>query len=227
MIVAVLAIAAVLGTIAFVVVMFVQRGRDGTELSAAWLLRLYLSIASLAGLIVLTIGLASLANYTLARAAGYEFVYGGVPSLVRPACPPDTVGKGCVEPTPEQLEQQRRSQDQEHQRRLGEEIIRGITFVVFGGLFWVAHWAARRALGTDPSGVSLRRGYLLVGTVVFGIATVILLPTGIYQVLANVLLATPDNVFRQGAEALGGGIASTPIWLLYLRQVVVDFRQSA
>ena len=66
----------------------------------------------------------------------------------------------------------------------------------------------------------------MLGTIVFGLSTVVLLPTGIYQALANALLATPANFFRPGADALGGGIVSLPIWLLFLRLVVTEFRQT-
>jgi hypothetical protein len=67
----------------------------------------------------------------------------------------------------------------------------------------------------------------MLGTIVFGLTTIVMLPTGIYQALSNALLATPENYFRQGADALGGGIVSLPIWLVYLRLVVSEFRQAA
>jgi len=223
MIYGVLIPAAILGAIALVVVLVVQRARGGIELTPRALLRLYLYIASLAGIVVLTIGLASTANYVIAQAAGNEFIYGGTPVAVpRPTCPPGAVAKGCLEPE-QQVALERQSRD----RRRDEDLIRGITFSVFGALFWGAHWIARRGLGDDDPSSALRRGYLMLGTVVFGLATIVLLPTGIYQALANALLSTPQNFFRQGADALGGGIVSLPIWLIYLRLVVAEFRQTA
>jgi len=221
---------AVLGALALVIILFVQRGREGVDLSPRGILRLYLYLASLAGIVVLALGLASVVNYGLARAAGDEFIYGGpgpVASITF-QCPPEAVGKGCVEPTPEQLEQQRIAQKMQTDRRRDEDLIRGITFTVFGALFWGAHWAARRGLGeADAAMTGLRRGYLMLGTVVFGLSTIVLLPTGIYQALSNVLLTTPQNYYRQGADALGGGIVSLPIWLVYLRLVVNELRQAA
>jgi len=232
MIFGVLIPAAILGTVALVVVLVVQRARGGPDLSPRALLRLYLYVASLAGIVVLTIGLASVANYAVARLAGDGLIYGGSgpgPVVVTavPTCPPEAVARGCVNPTPEQLDQQRTAQKQQTDRRRDEDLIRGITFTVFGALFWGAHWAARRSLGEDTPTNTLRRGYLMLGTVVFGLSTVVLLPTGIYQAIANSLLQTPQNFFRQGADALGGGIVSLPIWLIYLRLVVTEFRQSA
>jgi hypothetical protein len=234
MIVGVLAPIAVLGAIALIVILFLQRGREGLDLSPRSILRLYLYIASLAGIVVLTIGLASVVNYGLARAAGDTFIYGGAPVPAEIAfdrtgrtvgrCPPGAAG--CVEPTPEQLAEQQRIEAQSRERRRNEELIRGLTYTVFGGLFWVAHWSARRGVGEEDA-AGLRRGYLMLGTIVFGLSTIILLPTGIYQALTNALLTTPENYFRQGADALGGGIVSLPIWLLYLRLVVSEFRQAA
>jgi hypothetical protein len=127
-----------------------------------------------------------------------------------------------------QQEQIARQQDQQRERRRNEDLIRGLTFTAFGALFWGAHWMARRGLGeADDATSSLRRGYLMLGTVVFGLATIVLLPTGIYQALANAILPAPENVFRQGADALGGGLVSLPIWLIYLRLVVTELRQAA
>src|SRR3989449_8684590 len=56
----------------------------------------------------------------------------------------------------------------------------------------------------------------MLGTAIFGIATVALLPTGIYQALSYIV--PPDQFsFRPGAgEALSGGLAALPLWLAYL-----------
>jgi len=225
MIVGVLAPIAVLGAIALVVILFLQRGKDGLDLSPRNILRLYLYIASLAGIVVLAIGAASAVNYGIARVAGDTFIYGGAPTfaVARPCPPGDTK---CIQPTAEEIAREEQRQTAERERRRNEDLIRGITYFVFGGLFWVAHWAARRGLGEEGV-ASLRRGYLMLGTIVFGLATIVLLPTGIYQALSNALLDTPEDVYRPGADALGGGIASLPIWLSYLRLVVSEFRATA
>ena len=229
MIFGVLAPIAVIGGIGLIIVMLLQQRREGMDLSPRNVLRLYLYLASLAGIVVLALGLASVVNYGLARAVGNEFIYGGpggVPAAVR--CPPEAVGKGCVEPTPEQLERQRIEQKLQTDRRRDEDLLRGVTFTFFGALFWGAHWMARRGLGEAEATMSgMRRGYLMLGTIVFGLSTIVLLPTGIYQALANAILTTPETFFRQGADALGGGIVSLPIWLVYLRLVVTEFRQTA
>lgn len=228
MIFAALIPAAVIAAVVLVSVLVVQRARGGAELTPRALLRVYLYLASLAGLVVLAIGLASVVNYGLAVTLGDEVIYGGSSRIlvgpVPPQCPPGA--SNCAERTVEQQAVLQRQQDQQRERRRNEELLRGITFGVFGGLFWGAHWMARRGLGEDEGAAGLRRGYLMVGTVVFGIASLVMLPTGVYQALANVLLVTPENTYRQGADALGGAIVVVPIWLLFLRLVVVEFRRA-
>jgi hypothetical protein len=74
-------------------------------------------------------------------------------------------------------------------------------------------------------GDGLRRAYHLLGTIVFGVGAIALLPAGLYQLLANSLLTIPPDSFRQGvADTLTGGVVSTVLWLLYLRAVLADAR---
>lgn len=222
----VLATAAVLGTIALIVVLFLQRGREGFDLGPRGLLRLYLYVASLAGIIVLSVGLASVVNYGLARAAGNDLIYGGnTPGRPIPVCPPGS--EGCKEPSAEELARQEDLARQQQDRQRDEDLLRGLTYGVFGAVFWGAHWGARRGLGEDdPAIAGLRRGYLMLGTIVFGVATVVLLPTGVYQALAFFLLSVPEAYYREGASALGGGLVTLAVWLIFLRLTVVGFRRA-
>lgn len=217
--------AAFLGLLVALAVVFFQR-RESLDLSPRGLLRGYLYLASLAGIVTLAIGLGSLANYGIATAFGTEVVYGGVPMArpaIAPACPPGETR--CPGPTEEQLEQQRRSQKEQTSRRHSEDLLRGITFTAFGALFWAAHWAARRRIvGASEHGTGLRRGYLMLGAVLFGLVTIVMLPTGLYQALAAALLPANEFSYRQPADSLGGGIAALPIWLVYLRELVSDFQ---
>lgn len=217
---------AVLGVVAFLGFLLIQRGREGIDISPQGLLRLYLYLASLVGMLVLAAGLASATNAALAYALGPELIYGGPGQVVFinvPRCPPEAIGKGCVEPTPEQFEQQRIAQKAQAERQRAEDLIRGSTFAVFGGLFWGAHWAARRRLiGPEQRASALDRGYVIAATAVFGITTVIALPTGVQQILSGTLLQqpTPFGSYRQGADALGLGLVALILWLLYLRLAV-------
>jgi len=217
--VAVVALIVIIGVIAF------QRGRDGIDLSPQAMLRAYLYVGSFAGVIALAFGLSALLNGALASVVGNQIVYGGtpVPAIARP-CP---VGATCP-PTPDPAEITQRQQ-QENDRRRQEDLLRGATFAVFGSLFYGAHRAAR--VSAYPPNVTvgvhggLERAYHLLGTVVFGIGAIALLPAGLYQLLANSLLTLPADTFRQGiADTLSGGLVSTVLWLLYLRAVLADAR---
>lgn len=221
---AVLFPAAILGLLVVVAVFFMQR--SSLDLSPRGLLRGYLYLASLAGIITLSIGLGSLASYGLASALGTEAIYGSVSPkpMIAPCRPGDTA---CQGPTQEQLDQQHRHELESRERRKNEDLLRGITFGAFGGLFWVAHRAARRTvIGDAERGTALRRAYLMLGAVLFGLVTILLLPQGVYQVLASVVLPTSEFAYRQPADSLGGGLAALPIWLLYLRELVRDFRSA-
>ena len=214
---------AILGLLALGAALLFRRGGEGVDLGPRSLLRFYLYVASLAGILTLVIGLSGILNAGLATAFGRGFVYGSspVPAIARP-CPPNEPNVKCVEGAPDYQQQQLRQEE----RRQGEDLIRGITFTVFGALFWAAHWAARRGImGADEGRSGLRRAYLMLGTVVFGLATIILLPMGIYQALSFLILPTADGVYRQGSgESLSGGLVTLPVWLIYLWLIVRDAR---
>jgi len=212
MLVGVLTALGVLGAIGLLVVLFLQRGRDGVDLSLGGLLRLYLYLASLAGVIAFAIGLAGIIAFVLAAAFGLDVVYGGqiqrpFPAIA-PACAPNNTCPPFVTPLQPAIPDPRI-------RQQTDDLVRGVTFVIFGGVFWAAHWWARRTLSGAASG--LHRAYLIVGTAIFGVATIAFLPMGIYQAL-SFAIAPPDQfTFRPGAgETLSGGLAALPLWLGYL-----------
>ena len=225
MVVAVLVPLAIIAVLIFLAVLFVQRGREGVDLAPHTLFRSYLYISSLAGVIALAFGLAALSNAGLALAAGNEFVYGGNtgPLAPRVACPPGV--SDC--PQPPTVQEIQAQQNAELDRRRAEDAVRGISFTTFGGLFWLVHWLARNRTGTGDQG-SLWRSYLLVGTGVFGIATVVLLPLGLQQALTSFLVPRTAGSFRQGVgDSLTAGVVSLIIWLAYLRLAAEGLRSAA
>jgi hypothetical protein len=212
--VAVIALIVIMGVLAF------QRGREGFDLSGNTVLRAYLYLGSFAGVIAIAFGLSALLNGALATALGNEFVYGATPQFR--GCP---VGVDCpVSP----VEVAQPAQDVFERRRL-EDLVRGATFTAFGALFFAAHRWARGAMYPQSVTVldhgGLHRAYLLLGTVVFGVGAIALLPAGVYQVLVNALLPTSSETFRPGvADTLTAGVVSLVVWLLYLRAVLRDAR---
>lgn len=113
-------------------------------------------------------------------------------------------------------------------RRPADDLARGLTFTIFGGLFWGAHWLARRTFIAVGAPSPFGRGYLMAGTLLFGLVTVVLLPWGIYQALSAVFVPPAPGMFSMGVgDTLGGGIAALPIWLIYLRLAIRDLGSSA
>src|SRR5438445_12848367 len=112
MVLGVLTALAVLGGIVLLVVLFLQRGREGIDLSLGGLMRVYLYLASLAGVVVFAIGVAGVVLYVLSAAFGLEVIYGGPRPQIEPAfpvpgrppghtCPPLPGPPGTLAPVPE------------------------------------------------------------------------------------------------------------------------------
>ncbi len=225
MVLGVLGVVGVLGVIVGAIVLAMRGGRGGLDWAPRTLVRLYLYIASLAGIIVLVVGLSGVLTVAFASAFGNGFVYGDVSGVMAPfpACPLNDPNVKCPPGTQEDFTAQRL---RELDRRRADDLIRGITFTVFGALFWAAHFYARRGMmGPDEPASGLRRGYLMLGTVIFGISTVVLLPTGIYQALSYLILPADQGVYRQGAgDSLPGGLVTLAVWLIYLWLVIRDVR---
>lgn len=189
---------AVLGALVFVALVLAARGREGLDLSARSLFRAYLYIASFAGVVALALGLSWLGTAAFALIGGNELVYGGIPQDVAI----------------------RRTQELDATR--GQDALRGATFTISGALFWLVHWIARNRVAPGDQG-PLRHAYALVGTAVFALATIILLPIGVYLALAFWLVPVASGGYRQGASmALAGGLVAAGAWLLYLRLMLDD-----
>ena len=164
---------------------------------ARWIRR-YLYLGSFAGVALLAVGLSSLVTAAIALLAGTPIVYGGLP--IEAAI--TTAARQAVQ----------RDQD----------AIRGATFAVCGLLFWAGHWVARDRMRPGDQGAG-RRAYAVLGTAVYGIATIVLLPAGIAAALTFVLVPAGPGGYRAGAgQSLGGGLVTLGIWLLYLRLLVDD-----
>lgn len=218
---------AVVGALVLAIGLFVQRGREGVDLSPRSLLRVYLYVASIAGVIVAAGGLAALLTVGLAATPlGRDTIYGGQPRFAVAPVPVEKCPPGVSCPQAPAPEEQRRQLAAQQDRLAGEDLIRGVTFTVFGAIFFGAHWVARRALAIDERRSLLRRAYLMLGTLAFGLATIALLPSGVTTAATNALLTAPPEIYRPPAgESLAGGIVSLAIWLVYLRLAVGDFRQ--
>jgi hypothetical protein len=179
----------VAGVFVFLIIVLTQRGRPGFEFSGRGPLRFYLYLASLLGVIVITVGIADLVAVVLTAPFGLEIVYGTKTA----------VGDAA--------------------RFRQEDLLHGTTYVLTGGLFWAANFYAQRGfLTTEDRGSGVYRTYLFIGTTIFGIATIVQLPSGVNDALSQALGLGSATYAGQsdGHGALAGGLAALPVWLVYL-----------
>ena len=205
---------AVLGVLVVGGVLFFQRGAAGLDASPRSLLRIYLYLGSLVSLLVLVIGLSQTVTGVMGAVAP-DFTYGQQPQPI-PAAPDGTVPPVRTPP-----------QDQ-NERRTRESLLQGITSAAAGGLFWAVHWYGRRSLETPAERTSsLRRGYYLLGTAVFGVASIVVVPMAVYNALRWFLIPLAQFEYRSGAgESLAAALVIVPFWLGFLRTVVNDLRRA-
>lgn len=221
MLLAILIPVAILGVLVLAAVLFFQRGGAGIDASPRSLLRIYLYLGSLVSILVLVWGL-SVAGTGVIGAIAPDFAYGS-PALVRPVpdCPPGEAR--CGPNAPEQAALQR----QQWERQTRENLLQGLTSAIAGALFWAVHWYGRREIETrDERAGLLRRGFYLVGTAVFGIASIVLLPAAVYSALRFWLIPLGEFDFRPGVgESLAAALVVVPAWLVFLRIVLGEMRR--
>ena len=223
-------------------------GKEPIRVSLRFLLRLYLYVVIIAGLLVFTQGASSLLRAGFAGIGGKDFSY----NPVYVPLPEDSIRdtptavelKGqqlLTEADREKLSQiyaerdQKRLELDKKRRRLGldraldEGIIEGVSFILIGALIWGAHVVGRRRLETKEDEESpLNRIYLILITVIFGVITIVNLPQAVFESLRFGLL---DPVSQFGHTFQPGGklalsITALPIWLIYLWGSIRAVRKS-
>lgn len=216
--------AAILGALVLGAFLVFQRGLGALDASPRTLLRVYLYLGSLASIIVLVFGLAQTITGALGAFAP-DFTYGTTPVSVRMTAPCPPNDPACFQPPPQDVLTQQRL---EYDRRTRDNLLQGITMSVAGALFWLVHWYGRRQVELPPERVSLlARGYFLIGVAIFGVASIVILPSAIYSTLRHFIVPVGQFDFRPGAgESLAAALVVVPVWLMYLRIVLADFRRS-
>src|SRR5258708_9326097 len=119
MVVGVIVAVAIVGAIVGAIAVLVRGGRNAMDFAPRNLVRLYLYIASMAGIIVLVVGLSGVLTVGFAAAFGNGFVYGDSSAISiaiqAPACPPHTCPNvKCVPPPQQDFTTQRLQQPDRH-----------------------------------------------------------------------------------------------------------------
>ena len=229
---------------AFVLVMRLRSGASfSIDLRA--LVRLYLYVGIIAGLLVFTQGASELIKAGAAGIAGSDFSYHPVWIEL-----PEDAKRQSQHPleladrrdlSTEQLEElsiilaERDAQSakvNEERDRLGleraldEGLIQGISFAIIGALVWAAHMLGRyRIEGPEDRAGPLNRVYLVLLTVIFGIVTIVSLPQAVFETLRYAVL-DPAGRGDQPGEMLGLSITALPIWLIYLWSTIRSVRRA-
>ncbi|PKB82831.1 MAG: hypothetical protein BZY88_03560 [SAR202 cluster bacterium Io17-Chloro-G9] len=251
--VALVAFAALVGLIVVVaggVVLFIRmRAREPINLDLRFLLRLYLLVVIVAGLLVFTQGASNLLLAGFAAIGDNQFSYSPVyiflpgDNAPRPSPSPLEL-KDRAELTDSEREdlsvllaerEQSRTQLEAERRRLGlerardEGLIEGISFLVIGLIIWGSHFAGRRWLENEEERDSLlSRVYLTLVTITFGVITIVFLPQAVFQTLSYVLL-DPLDQFNRGLQPGGKlalSITTLPIWIIYLWEAIRAIRRN-
>ncbi len=225
----------------------ITRLRTGAPLNidVRALVRIYLYVGIIAGLLVFTQGASELIKAGAAGLSSKEFSYSPVwvelpeDKETKPQHPLELADRGDL--TDEELEElsQILAERQEENTRLNEErdrlgldraldegLIEGISFTIIGALVWVAHMFGRRKIETpeDRAG-PLNRIYLVLLTAIFGIITIVSLPQAVFETLRYAVLDPASDHYEPG-EKLALSITALPIWLVYLWNTVRAIRRS-
>ncbi len=218
-----------LAAVVAAVIFFGMKLRSGAPLSVPLrsLLTVYFYLLSIAGLIVLLIGLSGLVNAGLGALLGRDFSYQrtpvGVPAV--PLMSPEGVPQRQF-PSPEELTQESYRQ-QERQAR--EVLLQGISMTVVGGLVWALHMMGRRKTETaeERRAWFLHTAYLAILLAICSIVGIITLASGVYDTLRFYLLQPPGQFeYRTPpGQSLSAALVFAPAWAYYLVSLLRDVRQ--
>lgn len=206
---------------------FVMNMRKGEpiNLPLRGMFRLYIYILLLVSLILLSSGLGHLVRFGLASGLGYEFSYTPHYIDIDRDHLSDSGGKPAL--LTDEEEDQRREEGLSLAYKEG--LIEGISYSIIGGVLWIAHAYGRRKLETveERTASLLNRLYLILLLLIFGIATLASLPSAAFEAVRYLVMGH-DGSYRDQAPGgeLATAIVSLPIWLAYLRGVILSLRRS-
>ena len=229
---------------AFLLIMRLRSG-TGFTIDMRTLLRLYLYVGIIAGLLVFTQGASELIKAGAAGIAGNDFSYS--PAWIEPPAdknqpshPLELAARSDL--SSEELEelsrilaerQEQEAKDNEELEHIGlerafdEGLIQGISFAIIGALVWGAHMFGRHKIDLPEDRASpLNRIYLVLLTVIFGVITIVSLPQAVFETLSYAVLDPVGRDYEPGGK-LALSITALPIWLIYLWATIRSVRRGS
>ena len=212
-------------------VYFLVRGTRAEEgFSSRNLLRAYLRVAFMVSLVVFMIGAVNTLTGAFGGVFGRDFSYqpnGFGSSTICPAPSPATPGGA---PVPGKCVTNSTSQFNSDDTRLQDDLIRGISLMVTGLIVGLGHRVGQFAMETpeERRRSGLARAETLVGTLAFGLVSIVALPVASYSVLHRVILGSQAANTGQTdtpGSALALALVFLPAWLYYLYNFVMGARR--
>ncbi|MFN2465282.1 MAG: hypothetical protein ABR598_03345 [Candidatus Dormibacteria bacterium] len=214
---------AVVGGIVALVFFLVRGNRGEDAFTSRNMLRVYLRLAYMASLVVFLVGAVYTLTAGFAVAFGHDFSYypnaiaanpcgpippsGGDPTAYKNCTSRYGSGGAPIFAGPPDTRQQ-------------DDLIRGLSLMFTGLILGAGHRLGQRASETleERHNSGLARTEAALGTVGFGLVTIIALPIGAYSVMHHLILG--NQVTSSGPDMPGQSLAValvfTPAWLYYL-----------
>lgn len=210
------------------VVYFAVRGQGAADsVSFRNLLRAYLRLAYLVSLVVFMIGAVMTLTAAFGTIVGHDFSYG--PYYASPLsanCAPNVYGGQSYGGQPKCVYPQ--NPDDPRQK---EDLIRGLSLLVAGLVIGGAHRYGQLSMESadERTRSGLTKAEYLVGTVGFGLVSIVALPAAAYSVLSYNLIS--HNATNSGSDIPGPALALAlvflPAWGYYLVSFVRRVRAPA
>ena len=212
------------------VVYLIMKLRAGEKfnISLRALLGAYLYLGAVIGLLVTVHGSALLLNAMFSLPFGKAFSYEAQPIFDAVPTEDGKTPSGISKrPSPDELREQR-ARHLDRGFRTG--VLNGIMNVFFGGLFWGVHVVTRMRLekAKGPDRGILRKAYLVILLAIFGIGSIITLPTGTFEAVSYYVIEPIEEFGMRDPPGprLATSIVFTPIWIFYLLAAIREVRQS-
>lgn len=219
-----------IGALVAVVLFAATRVRSGAPdgLSLRTLLVGYFHLMSIVAALVLATGLTTLLKAGMSEIFGREFSYWTPPRVVAKPVPLEPGAPRAVEPSPEQLEEQRQSALRRIAQQVREDLVQGGTLALAGAILWLLHaWGRRRIVVADDAWRAFfARAHLTILLLLFSLIGIISLPMGIYQLLRFYLIPAAEDVPPQPpGESVAMAVVFVPLWLFYLAAALRQMRR--
>jgi len=207
-------------------IFFAVRGQgSGDSFTFRNLLRAYLRLAYMVSLVVFMVGAVTTLTAAFATTFGHQFSYGN-----------DFSGNvTCTSITVNGNQQQncRPVPTPGDDRRQKEDLIQGLSLLVAGLVIGGAHRVGQLSMESvdERRSSGLARAEYLIGTIGFGLVSIVALPAAAYSVLSYNLISQSPGSYNSGGDipgpTLAVAIVFVPAWAYYLVSFVRRVRSQA